>query len=209
MANVSARIVRTLALLAAAVCASSEQTGNATKKQPQRPRSVRRITAQLERGTKLDVRLLEDLNTTSVQAGDRFEATLQSPVMMNGKIVLPKGTRFSGRVVEARPRAFWRGGRKIGLQLEFFRYNNYKYRIASSVNHPIGGFRNARNLIIGGAGTGALIGALAGGGVGAAIGAGSGAAAGTITSVLLKKPSRLPAESRLTFAVESPVKIIV
>jgi len=60
----------------------------------------------------------------------------------------------------------------------------------------------------GGAAVGAIIGAIAGGGKGAAIGAGAGAGAGALTQILTRgKAIRIPAESVLTFRLESPLRI--
>jgi hypothetical protein len=63
--------------------------------------------------------------------------------------------------------------------------------------------------VIGGtAALGAIIGAIAGGGKGAAIGAVSGAGAGTAVRVLTSGAEvRIPSETRLTFTLQSPVKL--
>ena len=63
-------------------------------------------------------------------------------------------------------------------------------------------------LIGGGAGAGAIIGALAGGGKGAAIGAAVGAGAGTAGAGLTgNQDINIPAESLLSFKLQSPVEV--
>ena len=53
---------------------------------------------------------------------------------------------------------------------------------------------------------GAIIGALAGHGKGAAIGAGAGAGGGALTEILTKGTIKVPAETVLTFRLESPIE---
>ena len=52
----------------------------------------------LPQGTLLHVRLAETLDTRRNRTGDRFKATLDSPVTLNDQIVIPKNASFSGRV---------------------------------------------------------------------------------------------------------------
>ena len=55
---------------------------------------------------------------------------------------------------------------------------------------------------------GAIIGAIAGGGKGAAIGAAAGGAAGAGTGIITKgQKVKIPSETRLTFVLDSAVKI--
>ena len=69
--------------------------------------------------------------------------------------------------------------------------------------------RAGRSAVIGGvAALGAIIGAIAGGGKGAALGGVSGAGAGTAIQVLTKGVQvRVPAETRLTFVLQQPLRI--
>jgi hypothetical protein len=85
-------------------------------------------------------------------------------------------------------------------------------RVAIETNESLRkGPSNANEEVVkmaGGVALGAIIGALAGGGKGVAIGAGAGGAAGTGAVLLGKgKPAVIPIETRLTFALASPVTI--
>ena len=50
-------------------------------------------------GTMLAVRLTDHVSSDKSQAGDRFEGTLDTPVVVGGKVVADKGSSVVGRVV--------------------------------------------------------------------------------------------------------------
>ena len=52
-------------------------------------------------GTLLTVQLVGSLSTARVHAGDEFTATLAAPLMIDGEILLPRGTAVTGRVESA------------------------------------------------------------------------------------------------------------
>jgi hypothetical protein len=56
----------------------------------------------LRRGTPLQVKLDTGLNTRNARVGDGVEAHLAKPVLLNGEVILPKGTYVRGRVHAAR-----------------------------------------------------------------------------------------------------------
>lgn len=178
---------------------------SAAVKPPTEPELV-----HLPAGTTLRVRLVQSIDTERNQAGDRFDATLVSPVMKNGKVILPKGTEFHGHVTSAKPSGRLRGRGYLSVTLDSFELKGQTYRAATSTRTQVTGDHKKRNLaLIGGSsGLGALIGGLAGGGKGAAIGAGAGAAAGTTgAAVTGKKHARLPSETVLTFTLKAPVQV--
>src|SRR5438105_5535003 len=53
-------------------------------------------------GTALGVRLQNSLSSASANSGDRFDAVIDEPVVMNGTTVVPKGASATGRVVSAK-----------------------------------------------------------------------------------------------------------
>src|ERR1700736_2053182 len=57
--------------------------------------------AILTPGTEVRGRLQESLDTRRNRAGDRFAATLDGPLVVNGRVAVPRGTRFEGRVVRS------------------------------------------------------------------------------------------------------------
>lgn len=161
-------------------------------------------------GTLIHVRLAETLDTKTNRSGDRFTATLDSPIVDGGKTIIPKGANFSGRVDTSAPSGRLKGRAVITLSLDAFELNGKKYQISTSHAGRTSGSHKKRNLfaIGGGAAAGAGIGALAGGPAGALIGAGAGAGAGTAGAAFTgKKNVRIPVETLLSFRLRAPVQI--
>ena len=164
----------------------------------------------LSAGTSFRVRLQETLDTRRNRAGDRFAATLDEPLVDGDRVVVPKGTVFSGRVTAAKPSGRFKGRAVLELTLESFTLNGREYRIRSNDAGRVSAGHTKHNFawIGGGSGGGALIGGAAAGGEGALIGAGAGAAAGTLGSVFTgKREVTLPAETTLRFTLKSAVPL--
>ena len=172
--------------------------------------SVPRPELVLPQGTALRVRIDQSIDTRRNRPGNRFQATLAEPVVHNGAVLLPKGTRFSGHVMESRPSGRLRGRAVLSLTLDSFRANGREYQVNTSGTTRVSGRHKKRNLILigGGAGTGAGIGAIAGGGFGALVGAAAGSVAGTATAVFTgKKNVSVPAETPMTFRLRGSVQL--
>ncbi len=168
---------------------------------PKRRAPVTRPPAQalqMAPGTPIEVRLLSEINSGEAKDGDTFTATLAKPVVVEGRTVLAKDTRVTGRVV----RAVSSGRLKTtaALTLELLSAGGQSLRTEPvTLDGKSHAGRNAA-LIGGGAAAGAIIGAIAGGGKGAAIGAATGAGAGTATAYLTgKKELVLPPEFLIGF----------
>jgi hypothetical protein len=161
-------------------------------------------------GTQVHVRLDQNLDTRRDRAGEGFEATLESPLTAQGRVVAPKGTRFHGRVLEAKESGRLKGRAIMELALDSFDLDGVSYPIRTRPDVRTSGSHKKRNIafIGGGSGGGAAIGAIAGGGVGALVGAGAGAAAGVTTAAFTgRKNVDLPAETSLWFALEDRVSV--
>jgi hypothetical protein len=161
-------------------------------------------------GTALRVRLAHALSTARHRAGDRFTATLDAPISLEGATIVPKGTTFKGHVTSAGSSGRLRGRALLGLKLDSFELEGKTHRLATSEVSRTSDSHRRRNigLIGGSSGAGAAIGAIAGGGKGALIGAGVGAAAGTAGAAATgTKHVALPAETVLVFELDAPVKM--
>lgn len=161
-------------------------------------------------GTTLDVRLEQTIDTNRNRPGDRFQATLASPLVVNGQAVIPRGTRFAGHLIESRPSGRLKGHAELSLSLDSFDLNGRRYDIKTAHVARASRGHKKRNwtLIGGGSGLGTALGAIAGGPAGALIGAGAGAGAGTAGAVLTgKKNVRLPVETPLAFRLREPISI--
>lgn len=167
-------------------------------------------TVVIPDGTPLRVRLDQDLGSKISQTGDSFSATLADDVGVNGTMVIPRGSRAEGTVIDARPLGRFKGAALLEVRLERVRTNWGSYPVATSTveRAEAGKGRRSAEFIGGGGGLGALIGGLAGGGKGALIGALAGAGAGTAgTAFTGNKQIVLPAETMLTFRLEQPVRV--
>jgi hypothetical protein len=161
-------------------------------------------------GTALHVRLEQTVDTRRNRPGDRFEATLISPVEVDGQLILPRGTPFEGHVTQSSPSGHLKGRAILAVELDAFRLNGVKYPVVTSVDDRVSGRHRKRNWILigGGGGLGATIGAIAGGPAGALIGAGAGAGAGTAGAYFTgKKNVAIPAETALTFRLRREVRV--
>jgi hypothetical protein len=165
---------------------------------------------EIPAGTRLSVRLDQALDTARNRSGDTFSAMLDTPVVENGNVLLPKGTPFRGHITAAKPSGRLRGRGYMAVSLDSFELDGQTYQLATNSQSRVTGSHKKRNwgLIGGGSGLGALVGGLAGGGKGLLIGAGAGAAAGTAGAALTgKKNVYLPVETVLTFQLREPLLI--
>jgi hypothetical protein len=165
---------------------------------------------ELPEGTSIRVRLDTDLGSKISQPGDTFTATVADDVLKGGDVVIAKGARAEGTVVDAKPLGKFKGGAALVVKLDRVtsRWGSYPVETASISQAQKGKGKRSATMIGGGAGLGALIGGLAGGGKGAAIGALAGGGAGSAGSAFTgNKQIVLPAESLLTFRLDHPVRI--
>ncbi len=160
--------------------------------------------------TPIQVVLDESLSSKTATPGQSFQATVEVPVEVDGKVVIPKGTRATGTVKDAKAAGRFKGASLLELGLKSVEVNDKTYEVSTSApsfSHAGKGKRTAV-AVGGGAALGALIGGLAGGGKGAAIGAGVGAGAGTGGAAFTGKADVvLPAETALSFKLTAPLEI--
>jgi hypothetical protein len=164
----------------------------------------------LPEGTSIRVRIDSDLGSNISQPGDTFTATVADDVMKGGEVVIAKGARAEGTVVDAKALGRFKGGAALVVKLDRVtsRWGSYPVETSSISQAQKGKGKRSATMIGGGAGLGALIGGLAGGGKGAAIGALAGGGAGTAgTAFTGNKPIVLPAETVLTFKLDHSVRI--
>jgi hypothetical protein len=164
----------------------------------------------LPEGTSIRVRIDSDLGSNISQPGDTFTATVADDVMKGGEVVIAKGARAEGTVVDAKALGRFKGRAALVVKLDRVtsRWGSYPVETSSISQAQKGKGKRSATMIGGGAGLGALIGGLAGGGKGAAIGALAGGGAGTAgTAFTGNKPIVLPAETVLTFKLDHSVRI--
>lgn len=161
-------------------------------------------------GTPVTVRLSTAVSSASNHAGDRFDAVLDSPLVVNGKTIAPAGAAVTGKVVAAEESGHLQHPGMIQIALDTITINNKAVPVTSSSVIARGASHNKRNLawIGGSTAGGALIGGLAGGGKGALIGSAIGAGGGTTAAYATgKKDVGFGVERRLTFRITQPVTV--
>jgi hypothetical protein len=162
-------------------------------------------------GTSITVRLQDSLSSRFSVPGQRFDAVLDEPIMVDDRVVVPTGAPVTGYVTSARRSGRLRHPGELGVTLDSVSIGGRQLALATSNIVVRGGSHKKRNLawIGGGTGGGALIGALAAGGKGALIGSGIGAAAGTTTAFISgKKDVGFTAEHRLRFRLNREVSLV-
>ena len=160
--------------------------------------------------TVIAVVLDQTLSSKTSKSGDKFSATVESPIEVEGKVAIPKGARAEGVVNEAKAAGRFKGASALSLTLTSVTVNGKDHEIqtsAATMSRKGKGKRTAA-MVGGGAAGGAAIGAIAGGGKGAGIGALIGAAAGTGGAGLTgNRDITLAAEAALDFKLLQPVSI--
>src|SRR5262249_26593246 len=86
----------------------------------------------IPRGTRLEVRINEGVDTRHNLAGDGFTGILMRPVVIDGATVLLAGTHFTGHVTTAASSGRFKGRAVIGVTLDSFRLHGREYRIQTS-----------------------------------------------------------------------------
>jgi hypothetical protein len=160
--------------------------------------------------TSVTIRMIDAVNSETSRLGETFRASLDEPVIVDGREVIPRGADVMTKLVASQQSGKIEGRTAVTLALSTITVNGRALDVTSTDVKTESGSRGARSgKVIGGtAALGAIIGAIAGGGKGAAIGAGSGAAIGTGAEVLTDgQKVKIPSETRLTFRLQSPIQL--
>jgi hypothetical protein len=86
-------------------------------------------TAQIPANTVLWVRLRKDMDSARLKAGDHFAAEVSSPVVLNGKEVVPQGTPVDGVVQQSNDATNPGASGQLILKLNSFRLGLRSYTI--------------------------------------------------------------------------------
>lgn len=163
-------------------------------------------------GTLLSIRMVDSVDSKINQVGESFKASMDSPVIVDGQTIIPKGGEVFVKLTKVASAGNLKGASEVQLQLDRLYVSNKAYTVTSNTFQSVGGSegkKTAKQTGIG-AGIGAVIGAIAGGGKGAAIGAGVGGGAGAATAAIGKgEQVRIASEEKLDFRLEEPLNVTV
>lgn len=170
---------------------------------------------ELQAGTKISVRMDNEINSEVSSVNDTFTTVVTEPVIVRDVVVLPAGTVIEGRVTKVNRAAT--GGKKGEMEVKFetLRFADGEKRDIEGVLVNILEAKSSSKIgilsVIGGTAFGTLIGAVSKADNGALIGAGVGAGIGTSVALLQKgKDVRIKSdekfEIKLTKNVTLPVE---
>jgi len=161
-------------------------------------------------GTALAIRLIDEIDSETAQPGQTFRATLDSPLSVDGDVVVPAGHDVQGHIIDVKSAGKFAGKSELTLQLDRIQVGGKSYSIQTDQYHREGSSRgkNTAAKVGAGAAIGAIIGGIAGGGKGAAIGAAAGGGLGGGVQAATKgQQIKLPTETVLNFSLQSPLTV--
>jgi len=197
----------------AAATAASSVDSPATAAKPTSPAAPplpQPRTVTVPSGTIISVRMIDSVDSAVNKTGQAFKASLDAPIVVDDRVVVPKGADAYVKLVNASSAGKIQGRSELTLDIQSIILQGRTYNISTTDVKQAGASRGKRSAatIGGGAVLGALIGGLAGGGKGAAIGAAVGGGAGTGVQVLTKgQQIKIPSETRLDFTLEQPFDV--
>ncbi len=168
-------------------------------------------TVIIPAGTSISIRMGSTLSTEKNVTGDTFEATLDTPLVVNDIVLAERGAKVDGKVAEVDRSGRVKGVAKMMLELTRIQLSDGQQitlrtdpweRDAEST-------KKADAVKVGvGAAIGAAIGAIAGGGRGAAIGGAGGAGAGTgVVLATRGKPVQIDVETKIPFRLSTALTV--
>ena len=152
-------------------------------------------------GTKIMVRISQDLSSKSVVLGQAWDGTLVNAVPIGNQVVAQRGAPCDGIVTEVKRPGSLRGKGSVSVML--LHANGIALSSDVVTRDGNGHLKSNAQKIGGGAAAGAGLGGLLGGGTGALVGAAAGATAGTASAATTNKhQDELPSETIITFTAQ-------
>lgn len=175
-----------------------------TQDAPQPPRQAR--PGEVPAGQELDVRLENELSSSTAQVEDRFSATTMVDLYQGNDVLIPAGSTLRGVVssVDKATRTDRKGSMTLAFDQITIRGRNYPVRGTVQQALESSGIKGEAAKIGAGAGVGAILGGILGGTKGALLGVLIGGG-GTIAATPGKDVT-LPAGTVLRVRLDQPIK---
>jgi hypothetical protein len=161
-------------------------------------------------GTRIFVRTIDTIDSADNVVGDRFQASLEEPLTLDGNVIIGTDSLVYGRLTESKESGTFAGRSQLRLELTGIVVNGKIVPVVTGEYEATGKSRGASTArrSVAGAALGAIIGAAADGGQGAAIGAGVGAGAGASSEIIIGGDQvKVPSETVLDFTLFQDVSI--
>jgi hypothetical protein len=185
----------------------ADQSAPAATETPS-PAHARR-TVMVPAGTVLNVSLSQDIDVDSTQTGATFKGRVDDPIMIDGRVVIPRGAAAVIQVASVKQSGTLKGSDRISLKLNSISFDDRVYEVVTdyAVSQGKGEGKRTARKVGAGAGLGAIVGGIAKGGDGAAVGAVVGGITGTIVAASGEEHLTLPVETRLQFELTAAVRV--
>jgi len=167
-------------------------------------------TVTIPAGTIVPVRITDALSSQNAQPNQVFHGSLAGDLIADGMVAVPHGASVTGRVVDAKDAAHFKGSSLLSIELTQINTRSRQIPVVTEAYSKEGAARGKNTAVKtgGGAALGAIIGALAGGGKGAAIGAVAGGGAGAgVNAITRGQQVQIQPETLINFKLQSPITV--
>ncbi len=171
------------------------------------------VEVTIPSGTMLSIAIADTIQTNQNHTGDNFSGSLTQPTVLEGKKLLPAGSKISLVITKLVKGGTLKTKPEIAFTvIDIAAPNGKSYSVEADTFYQKGRSHTAREvgMIGGGAAAGAVIGGAVGKGKGAVIGAVTGAAAGTGVAAATGRQNLIfPAGLVFNFTLKKPLTISV
>ncbi len=155
----------------------------------------------LPTGTTFIVHLESEVGSKISKSGDDFSGTLAAPIAVEDRVVIPAGSKATGRVVRAKRAGRLKGGAILALELRAVVVNGKKLLMHTQMmtTESKGKGKETAGMV-----GGEVVGAQKDASVGTTEGGSAGA---TVTALTGDRDITLPAEALVAFRLSDPIEI--
>ncbi|MGA3027802.1 MAG: serine/threonine-protein kinase [Bryobacteraceae bacterium] len=189
--------------------ATSNPSGQLEQPQQQEEAPLARPALLIPAGTTVNVRTAELIDSSSTHIGQKFSASVDTPVLAAGNVVVPRGASAQLEVVNVTASGHFKGRAELELRLVALSVQG-RFRAVHSDSIIREGSLRARTsaAVVGGAAAvGGAIGGMFHKKKGAAEGAAAGAGAGAGAEATTRGDVTIPSETRIEFHLRTALPV--